>query len=291
MKYTRFAAIIIALLLCLYAFAPLAVLAEEAPPLDEPYFTTLSNKQLYEAAASYLGDGYKLFQPNPRELDVNTSSSSALKDVTVYPLIAVKDQQASLLVMKKSGDDWEVFICNHAALQRPGFSLADFSVEAASMVSDPFHVYFDYLDETGNRWTLALQLSAVYQCRFHDVSTRAGRKFITLIYNMSRNIDYQLDYPYCRCSYEIAPDPTISFDADKFSFAQCPIALDDLLESVDIRNKTISLFMYPDDMQSPTLELSGEESLEINQQENWSLAYYKNNLFYVKTSEISADDE
>ena len=291
MKYSRFVAITIALLLSLCVLTPLAVLAEEAPPLDEPYFTTLSNKQLYEAAISYLGDGYKLFQPNPRELDENTSSSSALKDVTVYPLIAVKDQQTSLLVMKKSGGNWEVFICNHAALQRPGFSLADFSVEVTSMVSNPFYVYFDYLDETGNRWTLTLQLSATYQCRFANLSTRAGRKFITLVYNMDRDIDYKLDYSYCRCSYEIAPDPTVSFDADKFSFAQCPIALDDLLKPVDIRNKTISLFMYPDDTQSPVLELSGEESLEINQQENWSLAYYKNSLFYVKTSEISADDE
>ena len=211
--------------------------------------------------------------------------------MAIYPLIAVKDQQASLLVMKKSGDGWEVFICNHAALQRPGFSLADFSVEAASMVSDSFDVYFDYLDENGNRWTLTLQLSAVYRCRFHHISTRIGRKFILLIYNMDRNIDYQLDYSYCRCSYEIAPDPAASFDADKFSFAQCPIELDDLLKPVDIRNKTIGLFMYPDDTQSPVLELSGEESLAINQQENWSLAYYKNSLFYVKTSEISADDE
>lgn len=291
MKYTRSAAIIIALLLSLCALTPLAVLAEEAPRLDEPYFTTLSNKQLYEAAISYLGDGYKLFQPDPIEWDVDTSSSSVLKDVVVYPLIAVKDQQASLLVMKKSGDDWEVFICNHAALQRPGFSLTNFSVEAATMVSDSFYVYFNYLDETGNEWTLTLQLSAVYRCRFDNLSTRAGCKFIRLVYNMDRDIDYKLDYSYCRCSYEIAPDPTLSFDADKFSFAQCPIALDDLLESVDIRNKTISLFMYPDDTQSPVLELSGEESLEINQQENWSLAYYKNSLFYVKTSEISADDE
>lgn len=288
MKYTRFAAIIIALLLCLCAFA---AIAEEAPRLDEPYFTTLSNKQLSEVAISYLDDGYKLFQPDPIEWDVDTSSSSVLKDVAVYPLIAVKDQQASLLVMKKSGDDWEVFICNHAALQRPGFSLTNFSVEAATMVSDPFYVYFNYLDETGNEWTLELQLSAAYQCRFHHISTSIGRKFILLIYNVDRNIDYLLDYPYCRYSYEIAPDPTLSFDADNFSFAQCPITLDDLLKPVDIRNKTISLFMYPDDTQSPVLELSGEESLEINQQEDWSLAYYKNSLFYVKTSEISADDE
>ena len=291
MKYSRFVAITIALLLCLCALTPLAAIAEEAPPLDEPYFTTLSNKQLYEAATSCLGDGYKLFQPDPIEWDVDTSSSSVLEDVAVYPLIAVKDQQASLLVMKKSGDDWEVFICNHAALQRPGFSLTNFSVEAATMVSSPFYVYFNYLDETGNEWALTLQLSAAYQCRFHHISTRIGRKFILLIYNMDRNIDYQLDYSYCRYSYEIAPDPTVSFDADKFSFAQCPIALDDLLKPVDIRNKTINLFMYPDDTQSPVLELSGEESLEINQQENWSLAYYKNNLFYVKTSEIAADDE
>ena len=291
MKYSRFVAITIALLLCLCALTPLAVLAEEAPPLDEPYFTTLSNKQLYEAAASYLGDGYKLFQPNPTEIDVNTSSSSVLEDVTVYPLIAVRDQQASLLVMKRSGNGWEVFISNHAALQRPGFSLTNFSVDPYTMVSDPFYVYFDYLDETGNEWTLMLQLSAAYQCRFHHMSTRVGCKSILLVYNMDRDITYQLDYPYCRCSYEIAPDPTASFDADKFSFAQCPIVLDDLLEPVDVRNKTINLFMYPDDTQGPTFELSGEESLKINQQEDWSLAYYKNSLFYVKTSEISADDE
>ena len=291
MKYSRFVAITIALLLCLCALTPLAAIAEEAPPLDEPYFTTLSNKQLYEAAASYLGDGYKLFQPNPTEIDVNTSSSSALKNVAVYPLIAVKDQQASLLVMKKSGDDWEVFICNHAALQRPGFSLANFSVDPASMVSNPFYVYFDYLDETGNRWTLTLQLSATYQCRFDNLSTSIGRKFIHWFYDMDGNATYQLDYSSCCCSYEIDLDPRVPIDADKFSFAQCPIELDDLLKPVNIRNKTINLFMYPDDTQGPTLELSGEESLEIIQQEDWSLAYYKNGLFYVKTSEISADDE
>ena len=278
-------------MLCLCALTPLVVLAEEAPPLDEPYFTTLSNKQLYEAAISYLGNGYKLFQPDSRETYEDTSSSSALKDVAVYPLIAVKDQQASLLVMKKSGDDWEVFICNHTALQRPGFSLADFSVEVTSMVSNPFYVYFDYIDETGNRWTLTLQLSATYQCRFANLSTSIGRKFIHWFYDMDGNATYQLDYSSCCCSYEIDFDPRVPIDADKFSFTQCPIALDDLLTPVDIRNKTISLFMYPDDTQSPTLELSGEESLEINQQEDWSLAYYKNSLFYVKTSEIAANGE
>lgn len=282
MKCTRFAVIALTTLLTLCIFISLSA-AEGGGWAETSALTSLSNKVLTKTATSFLGKGCQFFQPDSREVDMNTSSSSVLDDLVLYPLIAVKEQQIYLLVMKKSGDNWKVMTCSDSALQRPGFRLVGFSIDESVGANTMFNVYFDYLDESGREWTLTLTLSDIYPCWFSAVHTRNK----DIILNYERGITYQLDYPSkYRCSYEIDIDPAISFRMDEFSFAQCPLEIRELLSPVDIRSKSISLFMYPDDTVEPVFVITGEEMLDMIQQKDWSIVYYRDNMFYIQTSDI-----
>lgn len=287
MKCTRLAVVALTTLLTLCIFVSLSA-AEGVFRVETSALTSLSNKELTKTATSSLGKGCQFFQPDSREVDMNTSSSSVLDDLVLYPLVAVKEQQVYLLVMKKSGDNWKVMTCSDSALQRPGFRLVGFSIDESTGANTMFNVYFDYLDETGREWTLTLTLSDIYPCWFSAVHTDNKE----IILNYERGITYQLDYPSkYRCSYEIDINPAISFRLDEFSFALCPLEIQELLSPVDIRNKSINLFMYPDDTVESVFVLTGEETLDVIQQKDWSIAYYRDNMFYFRTSDIFITDD
>ncbi len=285
-----FMGIVCILSLCQFALVPCAA-AEVTPNADTTYLLPLTNKRLHEIAVAYLGEGYQFFQPASRENDMNTSASSVLDELSMYPLLAIKGQQIQLLVLKKSGGSWTVHVCSDTALQRPEFTLIRFSMEESAGTDTMYHAYFDYLDISRREWTLTLTLSDIYPCWFSAVHT--GNSDITL--NYERGMTFQLDFPFLyRCSYEIEPDPSISFRVDAFSFATCPLDIRELLKPISIRSKTVNLYLYPDDTLKPVFRLTEGESLDIVQQRqhaSWSLAYYQGNFFFVNNSEIDCSVE
>lgn len=296
MKYTRVTetamALLLTLCLCISCFSFAA--AEEAFQINTTELEPLSNKKLAKLANAYLGKGYTLYQPNSRETYTNMSSAEALDEFYSYALLAVKGQDVRLLMLQKKNDTWSITNCNDVALQRPGFTLVNFSTDGGGGSNSTVNFYFYYLDEKERGWELLLYLSDIYPCYFSALSTPSIDSTINyrdFYFSSDGRITYQVDYSEYQCMYRINLGSDVSFLFDDFSFAQCPITIQDLLSPVDIQNKSVRLFMYPDLNTEPIFEIMDNETLNVVQQngrhrKEWTLAYYGDGLFYIPTSDL-----
>ena len=137
-----------------------------------------------------------------------------------------------------------------------------------------------------------LQLSDIYPSCFASIH----RKNMDLILNYDRGITLQFDFPFLsRCSYEVYPKQYISFKVDEFSFAECPIAIQDFLvpASISSQREGAGLFTFPDDSMEPVLQLSKDENIDVFYQPrmtDWVLVYYKDNLLFAHGDDISLYD-
>ena len=86
-------------------------------------FIPLSNSKILSIVKKNSGDDWQYFQPSPRETDVNCSSEAFLKRINIYPILALKDDQNKLILLKKDKGAWKYLAENPLALKRDDFEL------------------------------------------------------------------------------------------------------------------------------------------------------------------------
>lgn len=269
--------------------------AETINTLEQlPNILPLSNKNLISVLQESGYDGWDFYQPSAREFDTNTSSSHYLDVINAYPIIAINNDDVCLIVLRKTNKQWTVSVTNSRALTREGFILKGFSLdEYHSEVDNIQDVFFDFEDKAGNLLTLNLQLSDIYPSYFAFMQSENMR----LVFNYDRGITMQFDFPFIfRCSYEINPKQSIPFNVDEFSFAECPITIQELLvpSSISPHGEVASLFAFPDDSMEPVFQLTQDENIYIIYQQNmsdWVLVFYKDNLLFAHNADITLNDE
>lgn len=256
-------------------------------------FVPLSNKSIIAVLQNSGYENWYFYQPSSRETDTDTSSSSYLDPLSTYPIIAFNGNNTCLIVLKKIDNQWMVSSATSQAITRDRFILTGFSIdEHYSEIERIQYVFFDFEDENGELLTLNLQLSDIYPSCFASIH----RKNMDLILNYDRGITLQFDFPFLsRCSYEVYPKQYISFKVDEFSFAECPIAIQDFLvpASISSQREGAGLFTFPDDSMEPVLQLSKDENIDVFYQPrmtDWVLVYYKDNLLFAHGDDISLYD-
>lgn len=245
----------------------------------------LSNQNLIALLQSSNDKDWHFYQPSARETDDDTSSGDSLDRLNTYPIVACHDDDVCLIALKKVNSQWQVFATNEQALIREGFTLKGFSIDEQD---DMQYVYFDFEDEAQNPLTLCLLLSDMYPSYFSFVQTPK----MQIVFHYDRGMTFQFDFPFLfRCSYELNPEQYIPFAVDAFSFAECPIAMQELFvrSSVLPQEETAGLFAFPDDSMEPVLKLNKGESIDVLEQQqitDWALACYKGNLFFIHKDDI-----
>lgn len=277
-------AALISIFLVLFALSPIANADEQSQTL-----LPLSNKSLV-SILQY--SGYKdwcFYQPAARETDTNTSSERYLDGISAYPIIACRDNDICLIVLKKINSQWNISITNDQALAHDRFLFKTFSIdENYSNINLMQSVYFDFEDALEDTLTLSLQLSDVYPSYFSSVRY----KNMCMILNYDRGITVQYDYPFlCRVSYEINPEPSIPFNADAFSFSNLPLAIEEFFvpSTVSPQDEAAGLFAFPDDSMEPVFLLNRGETIDIIRQQSltdWLLAHYKGNLYFIRKNDV-----
>ena len=143
--------------------------AENANPLVSDWLTELKSKRLIQIVEDEIGEGWTLYQPNGREEEENFSSAANLKEMRFLPVVAQKDNQLRLLILRRQGDLWKVSEQNDRALMRDGWTLQNFSAMPYGN-SDWTYIFFDFVDENQKRWELMLNLGDGYVSSFDAIS-------------------------------------------------------------------------------------------------------------------------
>ena len=233
----------------------------------------LSNSQLAAIIQIEKYDNWALYQPTSRESEVNTSSENFLSYISVYPIVAIQNEDVHLFVLKKSDSGWNIAFKNEFALVREGFKIIGFSI-----------------DENNTVFELTLQLSALYPSFFSALHFENR----TLLLNYDRGLTYKIEYPFLMTtSLEIDPDPYVPFDADIFSLQRLPITLEDLMVPAKVcttDNSSAELFIIPDETSNPIIQLTNGEDINIIHQKRaseWIMVYYVDNILFIPEHNVN----
>ena len=204
--------------------------AENANPIVSDWLTELRSKRLIQIVEDEIGEGWTLYQPNGREEEENFSSAENLKEMRFLPVVAQKDNQLRLLILRRQGDLWKVSEQNDRALMRDGWTLQNFSAMPYGN-SDWTYIFFDFVDENQKRWELMLNLGDGYVSSFDAISYYVegyGTTYINM--NYDRGLEFLIDAPaYSRFSYEVYPVERYSFGVEDFDLATCPLTMQEFL--------------------------------------------------------------
>lgn len=251
----------------------------------------LSNSQLAAIIQIEKYDNWALYQPTSRESEVNTSSENFLSYISVYPIVAIQNEDVHLFVLKKSDSGWNIAFKNEFALVREGFKIIGFSMaEDYSGVKGVQYAFFDFIDENNTEFELTLQLSALYPSFFSALHFENR----TLLLNYDRGLTYKIEYPFLMTtSLEIDPDPYVPFDADIFSLQRLPITLEDLMVPAKVcttDNSSAELFIIPDETSNPIIQLTNGEDINIIHQKRaseWIMVYYVDNILFIPEHNVN----
>lgn len=254
-------------------------------------FLPLSNETLIDILRSSDYKDWTFYQPDSREIDYNTSSGYSFDRLLTYPVLAVREDDLCLIVLEKVNDQWKIAAANEQALTRDGFTLTGFSIDDSSPEQEQY-VFFDFEDNQKERWTLCLTLSDIYPSCFLFLQRPEG----SITFNYDRGLTFPFYYPSIfQCSYEIIPEKLISYDVDEFSFAACPLSMDELFTPVLVspKNEVINFYTRPDESTEPVFQLGKAETISILSQQgtDWVLAKYNGNIYFIHKDDMAMSNE
>ena len=271
------------LLSCAYASAETE---SRLTPLSNKSMTSLLNKNGY--------NGWKLYQPDHREEDISTSSKSFLKNIDIYPVVAVKDAETHLIVLEKKKNDWQIMLSGSKALSRDGFSLCSFSMDVS--IGDTLYFYFDFADAEDRTYTLNLELSRKFPSYFSLLSlpaedTDSGYVHRTIVMNYDRDFDFELDLFGGAVRERIGVEPwqSYEFGVEDFSFADMPLSIRDLTKQAVVKAAPngAGLYRYPTETVGPALVLNEGDTADIVRLEyardHWMIVCVQDDVYFARS--------
>lgn len=269
--------------------------AENTNPIVSDWLTELKSKRLIQIVEDEIGEGWTLYQPNGREEEENFSSAANLKEMRFLPVVAQKDNQLRLLILRKQGDLWKVSEQNDRALMRDGWMLQNFSAMPYGN-SDSTYIYFDFVDENQTEWELVLNLSAVYVSYFRMIYNAEGYGTTEIVFNYDHGMKFQFDAPfYFRLSYDVDPAERYSFVVEDFDLATCPLSMQELLVPavVSCGEAGAELYIALQQNIQPIFVLADGEAIEAipqRWQRDWVIVCYRGNYLFMKTENCKMEE-
>ena len=257
----------------------------------------LSNKTLVRILEKNGYKGWTLYQPGSRETDTNTSSKAFLRRIGIYPVLAEKDGETHLVILRKKGGDWKFQLASDKAVSREGLRMYDFSMdENISSESETLYVWFDYADAGDRRYSLELDLSEKYSSCFSLLElpgedTDDGRIYRTIIMNYLRDFDFELSYygGSFRETIGVQPWKTHEFGIEEFSLAEMPLSLADLTKQAVVKNAPdgAPLYRRPSETGEPIAVLHEGDTANIVRLEysdSWMIVCMQDDVYYARSA-------
>lgn len=258
---------------------------------EKPPLSPLTNRTIVDVLNHHGYENWDIFQPDSREeSDMDTASDSFLDLLSQYPVIAIQGNEVNLIILQKVNEQWTISTVNEKALSRPDFTLTGFSIQEQINDSEiKVYTYFTYMDERGENIELCLDLYNIYPSCFSAIHMPDK----TILLQEDLGLSFQIEYPFLfKCSYEIITEQYMPFGVEEFSFADCPLSMQDLLTPVTLSpdDGVAELFLIPDHSMEPVIRLSAGDKVDLVRQKlitEWALVYYCGNYFYIQTDDIT----
>ena len=292
----RLLGLLLAVMVMMGGISCAVAMAENATAESSDWMTKLTNKTLIQVVEKEIGKGWTLYQPNGREEEENFSSAANLKEMRFLPVVAQKDNQLRLLILRRQGDLWKVSEQNDRALMRDGWTLQNFSAMPYGN-SDWTYIFFDFVDENQKRWELMLNLGDGYVSSFDAISYYVegyGTTYINM--NYDRGLEFLIDAPaYSRLSYEVYPVEDYSFGVEDFDLATCPLSMQELLVPavVSCGEAGAELYIALQQNIQPIFVLADGEAIEAipqRWQRDWVIVCYRGNYLFMKTENCKMEE-
>ena len=292
----RLLGLLLAMMVMMGGISCAVAMAENATAESSDWMTKLTNKTLIQVVEKEIGKGWTLYQPNGREEEENFSSAANLKEMRFLPVVAQKDNQLRLLILRRQGDLWKVSEQNDRALMRDGWTLQNFSAMPYGN-SDWTYIFFDFVDENQKRWELMLNLGDGYVSSFDAISYYVegyGTTYINM--NYDRGLEFLIDAPaYSRLSYEVYPVEDYSFGVEDFDLATCPLSMQELLVPavVSCGEAGAELYIALQQNIQPIFVLADGEAIEAipqRWQRDWVIVCYRGNYLFMKTENCKMEE-
>ena len=250
----------------------LACAAASAYEETEDRLEPLSNKTIKSVLNQNGYKGWKLYQPESRETGINTSSDSFLKRINLYAAVAMKDDDAHLIVLEKEKKKCNIKVISDKALTRKDFRLFSFSMDENVGDAETLYFYFDFADPEDKVYTLGLEVSQRFPTYFRFLQlpgeeTENGHIYHEIIMNYDRDFTFELDVfgGGYREYIGVEPWQPYQFGLDEFSLAEFPLSIPDLTKpaAVKVGVGKAGLYRYPSDNSEPVRFLNEGDTVGI----------------------------
>lgn len=271
----------------------------------------LTNEQLLKAIKKTEYAAWKLYGPADSEIvGKNVYATAFFKNAVTFPVVAVKDDQAALLIMRRDGKSWSLLSANEQALTREDFVLSGFSVDTSSYDSEAPSVLasFDFSsqshpNDSGYRYSLGMWINGKDEfvnlyvfAKEHELEQFSD--YYAVIVNEEALI-YRCHTPdgFERVDYLVAPNP-VDHSLSSFSLADLPILPSDLMTEAKIHSADdlpINLYIQPDIESDAMTTVPDHSVVQIMQERvtfndmQWYFVRYKNSLGYIPCSHIEME--
>ncbi len=262
----------------------------------------LANKKLLTLVAKHSGSDWQYFQPASRETEVDCSSDAFLRQISVYPVVAFRDGQYKLILLRKENNAWVYAAENAAALMRDQYRLSTFSMDELVSAEDAhLFVYFDFLSPKNEIVSLQLLLNPSFSF-FRSISmflSEPSQRLVTTLLEPYRGFTFTTDYypTAATCSlstsYFVTDGEDRSFSAETFDFQHCPVTLEDLFTPATCQEE-VPLYAAPATDTLLPFSLSPGEAVDVilpAENQAWTLIRYQGNLFYCPYTHWAASAE
>ena len=233
-----------------YAFALcFLILLSYVPVLADvelSYNPILTDQSLLNPIQQTEYANWKPYQPISSEIaGEDMTKDSHFQDRRFFPVVAVKDNRAILILLYREGESWSVSGITETALNRPGLILEDFTIDANNRPDDTaLSIYFGFRDNEQAHYQLGLTATDVYTTRFDFLSftsltgstlKKAEHLFADIFilgFNSGFIFEYVYHDPYMEQSYSM---DVISGESDydnftTFDLGRVPWSLLDAME-------------------------------------------------------------
>jgi hypothetical protein len=261
---------------------------------------------------------WHLYQPTALEISgLDLTKDDGFVDRKFFPVVAVKEEQAVLILLYRQDGKWSISNISTTALNRPSLTLYNFEMDENHQPDDDsLDIRFEFIDGAAYHYTLYLTASDRFLTRFDSLdmtgfdnsSTQRSEDFFADICSIGFNDGFNFAFTFIsnrssRLSFSVdfTTDESVYDNFATFNLNNVPLSLYDVMKEsavltdAAINEGKILMKQFANENAAILCEIADgtsvlrEQSKLDFQSQNWLLVIYEGKLGYLPKSNIIID--
>lgn len=293
-------------LVCLVLTAVLLALTASASAEMTLNNRKLTNKALLKPIKATEYADWTLYQPEDREIPVDVTKVSQFKKYPYFPVLAVKNDETAVLLLKRTGKSWTLVGANRNVLTREGWTLWQFTMDhMIGNENEAMFIGFYFTAEDGGSMELFLQPFAGSRrfsfISFTPAASAAENLFahnVDIMFNSGLKYSYREQATQNTWTYSMDSKLPLAAEYDNFDvfdLSQVPLTIMEAMVPVTVTQDTV-LRQFPGESAALAGLSAGDEVLAAYdswdyQYKEWVLAWNGSAMGYISRVSFASDTE